>query len=32
MIASLAAAAKKGDPAATQQLGVLLAQAKANRC
>lgn len=32
MIASLTAAARKGDPAATQQLGVLLAQAKANRC
>ena len=32
LIASLAAAAKQGDAAAIKQLGVLLAQAKANRC
>jgi hypothetical protein len=33
LIASLAAAAnKQGDAAAVKQLGVLLAQAKANRC
>ena len=32
LIASLAAAARQGDAAAIKQLGVLVAQAKANRC
>ncbi len=32
LIASLAAAARQGDGAAIKQLGVLVAQAKANRC